>query len=71
MKSLESGGKDKELLYRKRHLPQENLDEVVFKWYIQERAEGVPVCGIDIQHAAQRLAEHLGHADFKCSDGWL
>ncbi|MPC81639.1 Tigger transposable element-derived protein 7 [Portunus trituberculatus] len=49
--------KDKEKkgkpVYRKRRLAQENLDEAVYKWYTQERAEGVAVRGIDIQHAAQ------------------
>ena len=58
-------------VFRTRKFPQENLDEAVYKWYSQQRAEGVPVRGIDIKHAAQRLAEHLNHSGFNCSDGWL
>ena len=58
-------------VYRHRKIPLENLDEAVYKWYTQERAEGVPIRGVDIQHAAERLAEHLGHENFKCSSGWL
>ncbi|XP_063875713.1 tigger transposable element-derived protein 7-like isoform X4 [Scylla paramamosain] len=58
-------------VFRTRKLPQENLEEAVYKWYAQQRAEGVPVRGVDIQHAALRLADHLGLTDFKCSDGWL
>ena len=27
--------------------------------------------GVDIQNAAQRLANHLGIQDFRCHDGWL
>ena len=70
MRTIEST-KDKNKIFRKRKLDKENLDDAVFKWYTQERAEGVPVRGVDIQHAAERLAGHLGHKDFKCSDGWL
>ena len=64
------GGKAKEV-FRSRKLHHENLDEAVYKWYVQQRAEGLPVRGLDIQNAAQRLANHLGIQDFKCSDGWL
>ena len=49
----------------------EHLEDAVYKWYEQERAEGVPVRGIDIQLAAQRLAIQLGIEDFKCTDGWV
>lgn len=73
MKGIETSTQKKKgkKVYRKRRLALENLIETVFKWYTQERAEGVPVRGIDIQHAAQRLATHLGHKDFTCSDGRL
>ena len=49
----------------------ENLDEAVYKWYVQQRAEGLPVRGVDIQNAAQHLANHLGIQDFRWSDGGL
>lgn len=48
-----------------------NFDEAVYKWYVQQCAEGLPVRGLDIQNATQCLANHLGIRDFKCSDGWL
>lgn len=58
-------------LYGTRKAQQESLDEAVYKWYIQERAKGVTVNGLDMQHAAERLAEHLDLKKFKCSAGWL
>lgn len=70
MKKIETWKKGNEL-FRTRKLPQEDLDAAVYKWYTQQKAEGTPVRGIDIQHAAHRLAGHLGYKDFKCSDGWL
>ena len=53
MKEIEASNDKKDgQVYRKGKLAQENLDEAVYKWYTQERAEGVPVRGTDIQHAA-------------------
>ena len=64
------GGKSEDV-FRSRKLHHEGLDVAVYKWYVQQRAEGLPVRGLDIQNAAQRLANHLGIENFKCSDGWL
>lgn len=38
---------------------------------MQRHAEELPVRALDIQNAAQRLANHLRLQDFKCSVGWL
>ena len=70
MKTVESGKMGKNI-YRARKLQHDNLDDTVYNWYTQKRAEDVSIRGIDIQHAAQRLATHLGIQDFKCSAGWL
>lgn len=70
MSKLESADKGMSL-FRERKLPQEDLDKAVFKWYTQQRAEGVPVRGVDIQEAAHRLARHMNIGEFKCSTGWL
>ena len=67
---LEQGQKG-EKIFRVRKLPHEGLDDAVFKWYRQQRSEGVPVRGVDLQHAAERLSIHLGHVGFKYSEGWL
>ncbi|QQP42192.1 Uncharacterized protein FKW44_016785 [Caligus rogercresseyi] len=56
MKEIQASNTEKKgaQVYRKRKFDKGNLDEAVYKWYTQERAEGVPVRGIDIQHAARR-----------------
>lgn len=64
---METSKEDKEV-YCKRHLPQESPNEAVYGWYTQERAEGVPVHGLDIQYY-QWFSYHLGHENFTCSNG--
>lgn len=48
-----------------------NLDEAVFKWFLQMRSSGLPVRGIEIQHAALRFAQQFKILNFKASSGWL
>ena len=56
---------------RMRVSKDENLEEAVTKWFVQQRSCGVKVRGIAIQDAAQKLARHMGITDFTASDGWL
>lgn len=70
MKKIEGGRKGRDV-YRSRKFEHENLDDAVYKQYMQERAKGLPVRSVDIKRAAQRLSTHLGISNFKCSDGWL
>ena len=45
--------------------------DVTMKWYVQERSSGANVRGVEVLAAATKLASHLGHTDFKESEGWL
>lgn len=47
------------------------LDAAVLRWFIQQRATGVNVIGVEIMTAAVKLAQELGIVNFKGSDGWL
>lgn len=47
IKGLESGKTGKDIFWQWR-LSLKSFGEVVCKWYIQERDEGVPVCGMTI-----------------------
>ncbi|XP_045609736.2 uncharacterized protein [Procambarus clarkii] len=48
-----------------------NVDEAVFKWFSERRAQGLMVSGDQIIVAAEKLADSLGVSEFKCSAGWL
>ena len=48
-----------------------NLDEAVFKWYQQHTSTGIAIRSVELQAAADRLAQDLGISNFKCSAGWL
>lgn len=43
------GGKSQEV-FRSRKLHYKSLDKAVYKWYVQQHAEGLPVRGLDIQN---------------------
>lgn len=47
------------------------LDDAVYKWVSQLRSSGLPVRGIEIQAAAERLTKQMGLEQFKASSGWL
>ncbi|XP_076043979.1 jerky protein-like isoform X1 [Oratosquilla oratoria] len=65
-------GKSKMLSLKSQKKPKfEKLDQAVYKWYKQQRAEGLPVRGPELRSAAMRFAERLEVPDFSASDGWL
>lgn len=68
-----SGSKSAGFSARKHMKPakSQDLDEAVYKWYVQERSVGVKVRAVEIASAATDLAEHLAIPNFKASDGWL
>jgi hypothetical protein len=43
-----------------------NLEEAVYKWFVQQCSSGGGVRGVDLKSAAERLAKQ-----FQGSDGWL
>ena len=53
------GTSDSAKVCRKRKIEKESLDDAVYQWYVQERTEGVPVRGVDIQHATTCTPEIL------------
>ena len=47
------------------------LEEVVYKWYVQQHSASENVRELEIADAANKLAPHMGLESFKASDGWL
>ena len=45
------------------------LEEAVYKWYVQQRSVSVNLHWIDIADAANKLARHMGIESFKVSCG--
>ncbi|KAG5885583.1 hypothetical protein JTB14_003781 [Gonioctena quinquepunctata] len=48
-----------------------NLEDAVFKWFLQQRSMGNPISGPILCEKAKILAEKLGYSSFKASNGWL
>ena len=48
----------------------EGLDQAVFVWFNQKRAEGVPISGSILCEKAVQLSGLLGNSNFKASSGW-
>ncbi|XP_064421751.1 tigger transposable element-derived protein 4-like [Latimeria chalumnae] len=56
---------------RMRTAKHPDVEEALFLWFKNARAQDVPVSGPILQIKAEKLATGLGHTDFKCSNGWL
>ncbi|XP_068671000.1 tigger transposable element-derived protein 6-like [Montipora foliosa] len=48
-----------------------DLDKALSEWFCKVRAMNIPVSGPLLQEKAQYFAEHLGHENFKASNGFL
>lgn len=48
-----------------------DLEDVIFKWFLQQRSLGSPISGPILCEKAKILAEKLGCSSFKASNGWL
>ncbi|XP_050536842.1 jerky protein homolog-like [Daktulosphaira vitifoliae] len=48
-----------------------NLEDAVFKWFLQQRSMGNPISGPILCEKAKILAEKLGYSSFKACNGWL
>lgn len=56
---------------KKMRLPSHpKVDEMLFKWFQQKRANNFPVSGPMLQIKAEEFGKLIGE-DFKCSSGWL
>ena len=51
----------------------QQLDSALHQWFVQARAEGVPISGAIVQAQAEKLDRNLNVEDssFKASTGWL
>ncbi|KAI8504584.1 hypothetical protein Bbelb_177020 [Branchiostoma belcheri] len=56
---------------RKREAKNAEVDEALYRWYVNAKARSAPVSGPILREKAKALAEGLGCEDFKPSDGWL
>lgn len=66
---------DSNLSTKKRHRfkasTYENLDQACYKWFINARAQNIPVSASVLKTKALFFAKELGMTDFTGSDGWL
>jgi hypothetical protein len=51
-----------------RLVQNKNLEEAVYKWFVQQRSSGVLVRSVELWAATENLAKHMGIA-FRASDG--
>lgn len=69
--SLKEANSTRNSLKRIKVMKNPGLNEAVYNWYEQQHASGVNVRGVDIQHAAIKIAENMKIKDFVASSGWL
>jgi len=49
----------------------EDVNEMVWKWFVSVRAKNHRVSGPVVQEYAKKFAQKLGKTEFKASNGWL
>src|SRR5215469_232985 len=49
----------------------EDVNEVVWEWFVSVRAKNHSVSGPMVQEYAKKVAQKLGKTEFKASNGWL
>jgi len=49
----------------------DEINRVMFEWFVSARAKGIPISGPLIQTEALEAAKKLGKNNFKASNGWL
>ena len=49
----------------------QDIDNVVFKWFLSQRGKSIPIDGTFIKEKVMKYAKELGATDFKALDGWL
>ena len=49
----------------------EEIDQALYKWFILQRSQNVPVDGGLLKEKAMQFAESFESKNFKASDGWL
>lgn len=49
----------------------ENIDRLLYDWFVNARAKNLPISGPILQAEAKNFAEKLKQPNFKASNGWL
>ena len=49
----------------------EDVNEIVWEWFVSVRAKNYRVSGHMVQEYAKQVAQKLGKTEFKASNGWL
>ena len=58
-------------LMKKRRCDNEEVNNLVWEWFVDAKSQNLPVSGPLIQSQAKIIAEKLGNYTFKASNGWL
>lgn len=69
--TVSSNSLNKRKLKPKRKQTYEDVNSQVLKWFREVTGQKIPVNGPSIQEKAKHIAEQLGAAEFKASNGWL
>ena len=56
---------------RKRRGKAEDVEAVLYKWFVDARARDAPVTSAVLEEKANHLAVLLENRDFKATNGWL
>lgn len=49
---------------------EKNLEEAVYRWYVEQRSSGVNVRSLELKSVRETLGKHMG-LNVKASNGWL
>lgn len=69
--ALWEGNCSKDRQRKLRQSPYEELNKVVFEFFLMCRAKGMPISGPILQEKSRLAAATLGISDFTASNGWL
>lgn len=58
-------------MIRKRKTSNEDINKLVWEWFINAKSQNLPVNGTLLKAQAKLIAEQLGNNSFKASNGWL
>ena len=71
MRKWEEGERCTAKYSKPRAIGYEDLDKIMWEWFIRARSKNIPVSGRMIQEKALMYAQELGHLSFTGSNGWL
>lgn len=71
LKQWAEGGNSLRKYTKRRRSPYEDLDIVVWEWFVRARSKNIPVSGRLLQERAKQYSLELGYESFSASNGWL